>query len=69
MNRDVSIYLGDLSGNMRDAGDLVRATTFERFQSDQRTVNAALRSIEVKILPQAERVKIQDTTPSRASEK
>ena len=37
MNRNVAIYLGDMSGSMRDAGDFVRAMTFERFTSDKKT--------------------------------
>ena len=65
MNRNVAIYLRDMLENMRDAEDFVRAMTFERFTSDQKTVNAVLRSAEVigeaaKHVPDAVRERYAD---------
>jgi uncharacterized protein with HEPN domain len=47
MSRKVSLYIRDILQNMRDAEEFIRGMSREQFESDKRTLNAVLRSIEV----------------------
>jgi Uncharacterized conserved protein len=47
MRRDISLYLADILENIDDAQGFIRGITYEQFIADKKTVNAAVRSIEV----------------------
>jgi uncharacterized protein with HEPN domain len=65
MNRDVTLYLDDIIENINDAELFIKGMTYQEFMEDKRTVNAAIRSIEVigeatKHVPQDIRNKRRD---------
>ena len=47
MNRDVKLYLNDIIENIEDAELFIKGMTYQEFIKDKKTVNAAIRSIEV----------------------
>jgi uncharacterized protein with HEPN domain len=47
MSRNVLIYVRDILENMKDAEEFVRGMEFEQFSGDKKTINAALRSVEI----------------------
>ena len=47
MSRNISLYIKDMLQNMRDAEEFIQGLTYDQFQSDKKTLNAVMRSIEV----------------------
>lgn len=47
MSRNVALYLKDILQNMRDAEEFIRGMNYGRFETDKKTINAVLRSLEV----------------------
>ena len=47
MSRDISLYVKDILQNMRDAEEFIQELSYDQFQSDKKTLNAVMRSIEV----------------------
>ena len=47
MSRDISLYIKDMLQNMRDAEEFILGLSYDQFQSDKKTLNAVMRSVEV----------------------
>ncbi len=47
MSRDISLYIKDMLQNMRDAEEFIQGLSYDQFQSDKKTLNAVMRSVEV----------------------
>ena len=47
MSRDISLYIKDILQNMSDAEEFIQGFSYVQFQSDKKTLNAVMRSIEV----------------------
>ncbi len=47
MSRDISLYIKDMLQNMRDAEEFIQGLSYDQFQSDRKTLNAVMRSVEV----------------------
>ncbi|MCC7201729.1 MAG: DUF86 domain-containing protein [Nitrospirae bacterium] len=47
MIRKISLYLRDILQNMRDVEEFIQGLSQEQFETDKKTLNAVLRSIEV----------------------
>jgi len=47
VSRDISLYIKDILQNMSDAEEFIQGFSYVQFQSDKKTLNAVMRSIEV----------------------
>ena len=47
MSRDIALYVKDILQNMRDAEEFIQELSYDQFQSDKKTLNAVMRSVEV----------------------
>ena len=47
MTRNLLLYIKDILQNMQDAEDFIRGMSFANFETDKRTFNAVVRSLEV----------------------
>ena len=47
MSRDISLYIKDILQNMSAAEEFIQGFSYDQFASDKKTLNAAMRSMEV----------------------